>query len=67
MKSFKLTDKQIKAIKDYGLAVIAAAVTMGVSLATDLAPQYSILIGALALPLTKWAHKNSKDYGLGSN
>ena len=67
MKSFKLTDKQIKALKDYGLAVVAAAITMGISLATDLAPQYSIVIGALALPLAKWANKNSKDYGLGSN
>ena len=62
----KLSDKQIKAIKDYGLAVLAAAVTMGISLITDLAPQYAIIVGALAMPLTKWANKNSKDYGIGS-
>jgi len=62
----KLSDKQIKAIKDYGLAIVAAAVTMGISLLTDLAPQYAIVIGALAMPLTKWANKNSKDYGVGS-
>jgi hypothetical protein len=63
---FKLSNKQTKAIKDYGLAVVAAAVTMGIALVTDMAPQYAVVIGALAMPVTKWANKNSKDYGLGS-
>jgi hypothetical protein len=63
---FKLNAKQKKALKDYGLAVLASAVTMGVALLTDMAPQYAIVIGALAAPLTKWASKNSKDYGVGS-
>lgn len=62
----KLNPKQVKAIKDYLLAVAAAAVTMGIALATDLAPQYAIIIGALAAPAAKWANKNSKDYGIGS-
>ena len=66
MNKFKLSDKQIRAIKDYGLAVVAAAVTMGIALLTDMAPQYAVIIGALAMPITKWANKNSKDYGLGS-
>ena len=66
MNKFKLSDKQKKAIKDYGLAVVAAAVTMGIALLTDLAPQYAVVVGALAMPLTKWANKNSKDYGPGS-
>jgi hypothetical protein len=66
MKRLKLSDKQKKAIKDYGLAVVAAAVTMGIGLATDLAPQYAVIIGALAAPLVKWANKNSKDYGVGT-
>ena len=66
MRKLKLTDKQKKAIKDYGLAVVAAAVTMGIGLATDLAPQYAVIIGALAAPLVKWANKNSKDYGVGT-
>ena len=66
MKKFTLSDKQKKALKDYGLAVIAAAVTMGIALITDMAPQYAVVIGALAMPLTKWASKNSKDYGIGS-
>lgn len=67
MKKLKLSDKTINAIKDYGLAVIAAAVTMGIAMVTDLAPQYAVVIGALAMPLTKWANKYSKDYGPGSN
>jgi hypothetical protein len=62
----KLSDKQKKAIKDYGLAVAAAAVTMGIGLATDLAPQFAVIIGALAAPIIKWANVNSKDYGIGS-
>jgi hypothetical protein len=66
MRKPHLSDKQKKAIKDYGLAVVAAAVTMGIGLATDLAPQYAVIIGALAAPLVKWANKNSKDYGVGT-
>jgi hypothetical protein len=50
MKKFKLSEKQKKAIKDYTLAVVAAAVTMGIALATDMAPQYAVVIGALAAP-----------------
>jgi len=63
---FKLNAKQKKALKDYGLAVVASAVTMGVALLTDMAPQYAVVIGALAAPATKWASNNSKDYGVGS-
>ena len=62
----KLNSKQKKALKDYGLAVVASAVTMGVALLTDMAPQYAIIIGAIAAPAIKWASKNSKDYGVGS-
>ena len=62
----KLNTKQKKALKDYGLAVLASAVTMGVALLTDMAPQYAVIIGAIAAPATKWASKNSKDYGVGA-
>ena len=58
--------KEVKAIKDYALAVVAAAVTMGIALLTDMAPQYAVVIGALAAPVAKCANKNSKDYGPGS-
>jgi hypothetical protein len=63
---FKLNDKQKKALKDYGLAVLASAVTMGVALLSDMAPQYAVIIGAIAAPAVKWASKNSKDYGVGA-
>jgi hypothetical protein len=63
----KISDKQKKAFKDYGLAVLASAVTMGVALLTDMAPQYAVVIGAIAAPAVKWASKNSKDYGIGAS
>jgi len=62
----KISSKQKKALKDYGLAVIASAVTMGVALLSDMSPQYAVLIGAIAAPALKWASKNSKDYGVGA-
>jgi hypothetical protein len=62
----KISSKQKKALKDYGLAVIASAVTMGVALLSDVSPQYAVLIGAIAAPAMKWASKNSKDYGVGA-
>jgi len=62
----KINEKQKKAIKDYGLAIAASAVTMGVALLTDMAPQYAVIIGAIAAPAIKWASKNSKDYGVGT-
>lgn len=66
MKKIKLSPKTIKAIKDYGLAVVASAITMGVALLTEMEPHYAVIIGSLAGPLLKWANKNSKDYGVGS-
>ena len=63
----KLNKKTKKVLTDYVLAVGAAAVTMGIALLTDLAPQYAVVIGALAAPASKWANKHSKDYGPGSD
>lgn len=63
---FKVTEKQKKAVKSYLRAVAASAVVMGVALLTDMAPQYAILIGAVAGPALKWADKSEKDFGLGS-
>lgn len=62
----KLSKKQVSAIKSYLRAVLAAAIVMGITLLTDLAPQYAVLIGALAAPAAKWADKNEGDYGIGS-
>lgn len=61
----KIDEKKKKMIFDYLLAVCAAAVTLGVSLATDIAPQYAVIVGAIAAPAIKWANKHSKDYGRG--
>ena len=67
MKKIVITEKHKKAIKSYIRAVLASAVVMGVALLTDMAPQYAVVIGALAAPLAKWANRNSKDYGPGSS
>jgi hypothetical protein len=63
---FKLTDKDIAAVKSYLRALLAAGITMGIALLTDLRPEYAVLIGALAAPLAKWADKSEKEFGLGS-
>lgn len=63
---FKFTEKHKKAFKSYLRAVAASAVVMGVALLTDMAPQYAVLIGAVAGPALKWADKSEKDFGLGS-
>jgi hypothetical protein len=61
----KLKSEESKAaFKSYLRAVIASAVTMGLALAADLAPEYAILIGSIAGPLAKWADKAEKEYGL---
>lgn len=51
------------ALKDYCLAVAASAVTMGVTLLLDFAPEYAVLIGAITAPAVRWADKNSPQYG----
>jgi hypothetical protein len=61
----KLKSKETKAaVKSYLRAVLASAVTMGLALAADLAPEYAILIGSIAGPLAKWADKTEREYGL---
>lgn len=63
----KLKSKEFKAaFKSYVRAVVASAVTMGVALATDMAPEYAILIGSVAGPAVKWADKTERDFGYGS-
>ena len=59
--------KELAAIKSYLRAVLASAITMGIALLTNLKPEYAVLIGALAAPLAKWADKNEKEYGPGSD
>jgi hypothetical protein len=63
---FKISNKDVAAIKSYLRALLAAGITMGIALLTDLRPEYAVLIGALAAPLAKWADRTEKEYGLGS-
>ena len=65
MKKIKKLWNDNKApIRSYLRAVLASAITMGLALAADLAPQYAILIGSIAAPLAKWADKTEKEFGL---
>ena len=60
----KLKSPEFKAaFKSYARAVAASAVTMGIALATNVAPEYAVLIGSVAAPLVKWADKTEKEYG----
>ena len=58
--------KDVAAIKSYLRALLASAITMGIALLTDMKPEYAVRIGALAAPLAKWADKNEKSFGRGS-
>jgi hypothetical protein len=61
----KLKSKEFKAaFKSYLRAVLASAVTMGIALVTDMAPEYAILIGGITAPLVKWADRTEKEFGL---
>ena len=61
----KLKSKEFKAaFKSYLRAVLASAVTMGIAFATDMAPEYAVLIGGIAAPLAKWADKAETEFGL---
>ena len=61
----KLKSKEFKAaFKSYLRAVLASAVTMGIAFATDMAPEYAVLIGGIAAPLAKWADKTESEFGL---
>jgi hypothetical protein len=60
----KLTKKHKAIIKSYLRAIAGAAVAMGIALLTDLAPQYAVLIGAVAAPAIKWADKTETEFGL---
>ena len=65
MKKF-LTPARQAILKSYLRAVAAATITTSLALATNMAPQYAILIGAVAAPLIKWADSAEKEYGKGS-
>ena len=59
----KITKKQKCVVKSYIRAVAGAAVAMGIALLTDMAPQYAVLLGAIAAPAIKWADKTEEEFG----
>lgn len=60
----KFKTPEFKAVmKSYLRAVLASAVTMGIALLTDIAPEYAILIGGLTAPVVKWADKAEAEFG----
>ena len=59
----KLTEKHKAVLKSYIRAIAGAAVAMGIALITDIAPQYAVLIGAVAAPAIKWADKTETEFG----
>ena len=61
----KIKSPEFKAaFKSYLRAVLASAVTMGIALITDMAPEYAILIGGLTAPAVKWADRAEQEFGL---
>lgn len=62
-----IDEKGKAAFKSYLRAVLAAAITMGIALLTDLQPQYAVMIGAITAPLAKWADRTEREYGIGSD
>ena len=56
----------MNALKSYLRAIAAVAVFSAVQFATDLAPQYAMIIAAAVAPIIKWADKNDKDFGRGA-
>jgi len=59
----KLSKKHKAVLKSYIRAIAGAAVAMGIALLTDLAPQYAVLVGAVAAPAIKWADKTEEEFG----
>jgi hypothetical protein len=59
----KLTKKHKAVLKSYIRAIAGAAVAMGIALITDIAPQYAVIIGAVAAPAIKWADKTETEFG----
>lgn len=59
----KITKKHKAIAKSYIRAVLGAAVAMGITLLTDLSPEYAVLVGAVAAPAIKWADKTETEFG----
>jgi hypothetical protein len=63
MKKY-LTPRRIAVLKSYARHIVGAGITVALLLLTDMAPQYAVIIGAVAGPAVKWADKAEKEFGL---
>ncbi len=61
MKKF-LTRKRKAILKSYFRHVLGAGICAALYIFADLAPQYAVLIAAVAGPLVKWADVAEKDF-----
>jgi len=60
----KISKKHKAAIKSYLRAVAASGITVGLAIAGDVKPEYSILLGALVAPLIKALDPKDTDLGV---
>lgn len=60
----KLSKKHKAAIKSYLRAVAASGITVALSIAGDMKPEYAVLLGALVAPFIKALDVKETDFGL---
>jgi hypothetical protein len=63
---FNLKPKQKAILKSYLRSIAAATVTTLLALVADVAPQYSILAGAIVAPALRYFDKQDKAFGINS-
>ena len=60
----KLSKKSQAALKSYLRAVAASGLTVGLAIAGNIKPEYSVLLGALVAPLIKALDPKDTDLGI---
>jgi hypothetical protein len=66
MKKFKLSAKQVKALKSYLRAVLVSGLTLLASTEFGLDPAVAVVLAAIAGPGAKALDKSETEYGLGA-
>jgi hypothetical protein len=60
----KLSKKSQAALKSYFRAVAASGITVALSIAGNMKPEYSVILGALVAPLIKALDPKDTDLGV---
>ena len=60
----KLSKKSKAALKSYFRAVAASGITVALSIAGNIKPEYAVLLGAIAAPLIKALDPKDTDLGV---